>query len=65
MLLPIAIFVVSEAIVASKQPQRSDLTLKWSSVTLITYVSMSMSKFYGAILWEAIFLLLQKLSTSQ
>ena len=31
---------VSEAMVASKQPQRSDLTLKFNSVTSITYVTM-------------------------
>ena len=32
--------VASEAIVASKRPQGTDLTSELSSVTLITYVSM-------------------------
>ena len=42
-ILPLtAILVASEAIAASKQHPRSDLTSKFNSVTSITYVLMSL-----------------------
>ena len=42
-ILPLtAILVASEAMAASKQPQRSHLTSELNSVTSITYVPMSL-----------------------
>ena len=41
-ILPLTSLVASEAMAASKKPQRSDLTSNFNSVTSITYVPMSL-----------------------